>query len=187
MLKKVIQALLAAILICYPLIIYLGLEALSLKALAGIVLGLFVLRLVLLGGTKLKAIKQLGIPVAMTGVTLSAASLLFDSSQLLLMYPLLVSLCCLCTFAWSLIKPPSMIECFARMADDDLPDEAIGYTRKVTYIWCLFFSVNSCIALYTIVNGDFELWTLYNGLISYLLMGILLGSEWLYRKWVLKV
>ena len=54
-------------------------------------------------------------------------------------------------------------------------------------IWCLFFIVNGAIALVTVLSKNQALWTLYNGLISYLLMGTLLGGEWLYRKRVLKV
>jgi uncharacterized membrane protein len=41
--------------------------------------------------------------------------------------------------------------------------------------------VNGGIALATALWGSFEVWSLYNGLIAYLLMAILLGGEYVVR------
>ena len=185
--KKLLKFLVAGIAVCYPLVIYFGLETLPLKLLTGIILVVFVLRLIVSGNSSLYFLKRLSFSVAAIGILLAATSLLFDSEKVLLFYPVLVSFSSLIVFAWSLIKPPSMIECFARIMDDQLPDEAIAYTRKVTMIWCLFFILNGSFALFTVIHGDYKLWALYNGLLSYIIMGGLLGVEWLYRKWILKV
>ena len=141
----------------------------------------------IVGGTGIRFLKRLTIPAAGAGAILACASFLMNSEQALLFYPVVVSMAGLFAFASSLIKPPSMIECFARLTDENLPEEAILYTRKVTMIWCLFFIINGCIALFTVLNGDYALWALYNGLLSYLLMGLLLAVEWFYRKWILKI
>lgn len=101
-------------------------------------------------------------------------------------YPALVSIIFLIAFSSTLIKAPSMIERFARLYDKNLPQEAIPYTRKVTMVWCVFFVFNALISLYTTFYGSMELWTLYNGLISYLLMGALFAIEYLTRKIVIK-
>ena len=37
-------------------------------------------------------------------------------------------------------------------------------------------------ALFTCLNGDLRLWTLWNGGISYLLIAALMGAEWLIRQ-----
>ena len=79
-----------------------------------------------------------------------------------------------------------MIERFARLQDPNLPEVAISYTRKITKIWRVFFIVNGATSIIT-TQLNIEYWTLYNGFISYILMGTLLGGEWLYRKMVLKV
>ncbi|ABK46582.1 conserved hypothetical protein [Shewanella sp. ANA-3] len=41
-------------------------------------------------------------------------------------------------------------------------------------------------AAYTAAFTSLATWTLYNGLIAYVLMGLLLGGEWLYRSFWLK-
>ena len=56
------------------------------------------------------------------------------------------------------------------------------YTRRVTQIWCAFFIFNGSVALFTALHGDMAMWTAWNGMIAYLLMGLLMGSEWLIRR-----
>jgi uncharacterized membrane protein len=74
-----------------------------------------------------------------------------------------------------------MVERMARLTEPDLPPEAIGYTRKVTQVWCGFFVINGSIALGTAIWASPEVWTLYNGVIAYVLMGLLFGGEYLVR------
>ena len=75
-----------------------------------------------------------------------------------------------------------MIERFARLGEADLPPAAIGYTRRVTQIWCVFFVGNGALAIYTALYASRDDWALYNGCIAYLLMGALFGGEWLFRR-----
>ena len=67
------------------------------------------------------------------------------------------------------------------MLEPDLPEAGVRYTRTVTWVWCGFFAVNAGIALWTALATSLETWALYNGLISYGLMGLLLGGELLVR------
>ena len=98
------------------------------------------------------------------------------------LYPVGVNGALLSIFAYSLVFPPSMIERFARLKETDLPPQAIVYTRRVTQIWCVFFALNGTIALITALWASPAIWTLYNGLIAYLLMGLLLGGEYVIRQ-----
>ena len=84
-------------------------------------------------------------------------------------------------FAYSLISPPSMVERFARLREPELPASAIGYTQRVTQVWCIFFAANGVIALITALWASSATWTLYNGLIAYLIMGLLFAGEYLVR------
>ena len=104
-----------------------------------------------------------------------------NNSVSLRFYPALVNGMMLVIFSWSLLSPPSLIERLARLQHPDLPPEGIIYTRRVTQIWCGFFMVNGFIALATALWSSFEVWSLYNGLIAYLLMGILMGGEYIVR------
>jgi uncharacterized membrane protein len=73
----------------------------------------------------------------------------------------------------------------ARLQEPDLPESGVLYTRKVTLVWCAFFIMNAATALYTCFES-IEIWTLYNGLISYLLAGSLFAGEWIVRQFVRK-
>jgi uncharacterized membrane protein len=49
-----------------------------------------------------------------------------------------------------------------------------------------FFIGNGAMALFTVLHGDMHLWTLWNGMVAYILMGTLMAAEWLVRQRVIK-
>ena len=100
-------------------------------------------------------------------------------------YPVVVNAALLGVFAYSLIVPPSAIERIARMREPHLPPQAIAYTRRVTQIWCGFFTVNGAIALYTALYASTTHWSLYNGFIAYILIGLLFAGEYYVRRRVI--
>ena len=115
-------------------------------------------------------------------VVLATATLLVNDERLLLLWPVGINLGLLLLFGASLLKPPTMIERFARLLHPDLPAEGVRYTRRVTQVWCAFFIVNGSIAAYTALATSREAWVLYNGLIAYLLVAALFCGEWLVRR-----
>lgn len=98
------------------------------------------------------------------------------------LYPVLVNAALLAAFGYSLYAPPSLVERLARLHEADFPPAAIAYTRRVTQVWCGFFVVNGGIALGTALWASAAVWSLYTGVISYLLMGLLFGGEFLLRQ-----
>jgi uncharacterized membrane protein len=98
------------------------------------------------------------------------------------LYPVVVNLALLGAFAASLRHGPSAIERLARLREPELPPAAIAYTRRVTQVWCVFFAANAAVSAATALWADAAGWALYNGLIAYLLMGLLMGGEWLVRR-----
>ncbi|WP_425968653.1 hypothetical protein [Aeromonas dhakensis] len=179
-------------LLLYPLAVYWGLtHAGQTPLLLGLLL-IFSLRLLpglLKGRVRFGPLPEwlwLGRLLACIGLGLTLLSALFSARHWLLYYPLAVSLCLLCLFGWSLTRPMSLVERLARLQDPALPAAAIGYTRRVTQVWCGFFVINGALAAFTIWHGDLALWSLYNGFISYLLMGGLMGAEYLVRRRLLK-
>ena len=54
--------------------------------------------------------------------------------------------------------------------------------RKVTQVWCVFLLVNAALSAATALWGDLAVWTLYNGLISYGVMGTLFAVEYAIRR-----
>jgi uncharacterized membrane protein len=97
-------------------------------------------------------------------------------------YPVLLSLTFGAIFAYSLLWPPTVIERIARLQHPELPLEANSYLRKVTMAWLGFFLINASISAATAFSGSIRVWTLYNGLISYLAMGALFAGEFLIRQ-----
>jgi uncharacterized membrane protein len=84
----------------------------------------------------------------------------------------------LSVFTYSLFVPPSMVEQFARRREPDLPPQSVTYTRRVTQVWCVFFALNGGIALVTALWASTATWSLYNGFVAYLLMGLLFAGEY---------
>lgn len=184
-LKIALKILSVVLLVTYPLFIYVGLKYLPLFFLAPMIMIICVIRIVTLK-TNIKEWLWVMRTVLILTIILCGLALIMRSASWMLYYPVLVSSVMLGVFSYSLIKQPSMIERFARLQDPSLPEAAVIYTRKITQIWCGFFIINGTISLVT-TQLSIESWTLYNGLISYILMGILFAGEWLYRKLVLKV
>jgi len=116
------------------------------------------------------------------GIALALVSLLQRRADAMLYYPVLVNAGLLTAFAWSLARPPTVIERLARLKDGELSAAAVAYTRRVTVAWVVFFACNGTIAFVTARWTSIETWTFYNGAASYGLIGIMIGGEWLVRR-----
>lgn len=103
-----------------------------------------------------------------------------------LYYPVWINASLLVLFCFSLLRPPAVITRLATLMEGPLSPAAVRYTERVTLVWALFFALNGGIAWWTVQLGDMELWALYNGLIAYLLMGLLMAVEWSIRRVVKK-
>ncbi len=182
-LKTGIQILTALLIILYPFIVFLGLKHWSINTIAPLLLIIFTLRFFLIKN-KLAVLAWFSKAVTFFVFILVLLGWILKNNGLLLFYPVTMNAIMLTLFAYSLWRPPSVIERLARLQEPDLPEEGVQYTKKVTFIWCLFFIINGSIALWTCLQNNIELWTLYNGAISYILMGLLFAGEWIVRKWV---
>ncbi|MGQ9427312.1 hypothetical protein ACXYTJ_14260 [Gilvimarinus sp. F26214L] len=164
----------------YPLAVYLGLRHFDPRSL--------VLLLVAVAGLRVLSNRDSAINYWLWVPCFGLLTfwILFSNSDLgLKLYPVLLNLSFLIMFAWSVWNPPTVIERLARLRHPDLPDEARGYTRVVTCVWCGFFLLNCTVSLATALWASDEIWALYNGLIAYLLVGALFAGEWLVRQRVM--
>ena len=171
-----LSVLTALITLLYPLAIWYGHGQIEPRWLAGILLLAAATRLPSL---KLSAAARWSVAGALVLVGCAIWSNLLLPLKL---YPVLVNAALLAAFGYSLAAPPSMIERMARLREPDLPLAAVAYTRRVTQVWCGFFVVNGAIALGTALWASDAVWSLYTGVIAYVLMGILFGGEWLLRQ-----
>ena len=98
------------------------------------------------------------------------------------LYPVLVNASLLLIFLLSFRYPPPIAERIARFQVPDLPPSAVAYTGKVTRAWCVFFAGNALVALWTAVWCSDRVWFTYNGIIAYVLAGLMFAGEWLVRR-----
>jgi uncharacterized membrane protein len=170
-----LAAALLVVSLAYPVVVYLALGHVSPRWIA--------LLLVLLALARAWVTREsFWLAAATLALVLAGASVLGDFWGPLKLYPALVNLVMLGLFATSLWRGPSVVERLARLREPDLPPAAVAYTRRVTQVWCGFFVVNGAVAVATALWASTAAWTLYNGLLSYLAMGALMGGEWLVRR-----
>jgi uncharacterized membrane protein len=174
-------ALVGILFITYPFIVYLALDHFQPRIIGAGLIAIFILRLLLVRRSLKDSFLQQILPLLMAVIILLLA-VLNNSSSTLRFTPVVMNISLLLIFSFSLIFPPSMIERFARLAyGAEMPVYVIAYTRKVTWLWCAFFLFNSLMSAYTAVYASLRFWTLYNGMLAYLLVGILFAGEYLVR------
>jgi len=115
-------------------------------------------------------------------LALGLLAVAFNVALPLKFYPVFVNAALLTIFASSLLSPPTVIERLARLKEPNLSPQACDYVRHVTQVWCVFFALNGTVALITALWASARVWMLYNGFVSYILMGLLFTGEFLVRR-----
>ena len=126
---------------------------------------------------KLKKLKAI-IPVLGTVCVV----LLFHFSKIyaLKFYPVIVNSFIYCVFFSSVFCEETIIQKIAKKMDGELTDFSRNYTRKLTYVWCIFLFVNLSISFATVFMSP-KVWELYNACISYIALGVMFGVEYIVR------
>jgi uncharacterized membrane protein len=182
--KRLFSLILGLLTLLYPVAVYFGLNYFEPRYLILVLALLFGLRTLVASEETLNQKHAL---ILFAGISIFSSLVFFaNSKSLLLYYPVLVSLLFLFLLSFSLLFPPTMIERFARIKDPELSVTAINYTKAATVAWCLFFVFNGSIAFYTAQLGNLKIWSLYNGLISYCLIGLFFSAEFTFRHFYRK-
>ena len=179
-LRSIANVLAIGLTLAYPPAVYFGLQAMEPRTLGILLLAAIILRH-WQSSRRFAATVETAEWIILGGLCCLALGIVaFNKEDLLLLYPAAVSLSLLILFGRTLRRPPSMIERIARLSVPDLPPAGVRYTRQVTGVWCGFFVLNATTSLSTVFMSR-EWWMLYNGFISYLLMGLLFAVEWIVR------
>ena len=180
-----------AISVLYPVIVYCGYRywGLSPRRLSLMLLALGFYHF--LNFTRSKSQVERGRTGIFVVLILVCALVAFGADNILFVkfYPVLVNLSLLSFFGFTLWRPPSFAFRMASLHDKSLENSPSfksveRYCRNVTVGWCIFFIVNGSIATFTVFVGSDKIWSLYNGLISYILIGLFFMVEYLVRKMV---
>ncbi len=183
--------LVAGLLMGYPVAIYFGDSYLRpADMLAGL---LFLLALRLLIHARLsRRHRSLDVAVAVFLAAGAVASVLWlphFSMRWLKLYPALFDVAVFAAFFGSLFTHRPLVERFARaLQHGELPQQAIAYTRNVTRAWSAVMAGITLVALYTACCTPTRVWSLFNGVLVYAILGLVFGIEYtlrrhLRRKW----
>jgi len=173
----------AVLLLAYPVLVYQGLTHWSSRVVALALL--CVLVPVMLGRLRRVDATALRSLAAIPLVTMVCLLLGFalDASGFVLVVPVAINAVLLIAFGSTLRRGRvPMVERFARLHEGDLSPAKVRWCRQWTVAWCVFFVANGGIALVLALAAPLAVWTAYNGLVAYLLMGLLLATEWIARR-----
>lgn len=173
----------AAGMVAYPLVVWRGLATGNPRTIA-IVMGALLLPAAILR-LRSKSMPNSRGMLILPVVTFSclAVGALLNKTGYILMVPVAINLVFLSSFASTLrAGSQPMIERFARLQDPDLTPDKQAWCRLWTIIWCVFFVLNGGTSGLLGWLAPLEWWTIYTGLIGYILSGILMGSEWILRR-----
>ena len=180
---KVVLGILSALFaVAYPIAVYVGLSRFSVRSVALLILALLLPGAILRIWRRRDQARQL-IGISLSALCLVVLALCFDDERFMRAYPVLINAALLSQFAWTLVRPPSMVERFARMQVDDLTDAELAYCRSVTLFWSLFFVANGALSAALAIFASRGAWALYTGLVAYLLIGACFAVEFVIRKY----
>lgn len=172
--KKLAQSAIATLLVLgYPLLVYLAISN-GISWIFSILFGALFVRRAMAGG------KQ-ALLFALLAVLLFGGAFLFQEISAK-MIPVFVHISMFTVFCGSLYTDSSLIERFARLDFPDMPPEIVEYTRNVTKVWTAFFAINIFLCTALALWAEDSFWALYNGAIIYLLLGLMMVSEYAWRR-----
>lgn len=172
-----ISILISVAMLVYPFLVYYGLNEYGPAAFAVLLFILLLVRVVANGNYRDPSQwLQLIVVSAFCLVVV-----VIQSEDLLKFYPVLMNVGFSLLFAFSLKSETCLIERFARMSGQDIPEKAIGYLRKLTLVWAILLLVNAMVSAYTACCMSLKEWTIYNGLISYFILGGFVLVEFVFR------
>lgn len=101
-------------------------------------------------------------------------------------YPVAANLTVFLIFFTSLFAKETVIQKIAKAIEGGLDDFTRIYTRRLTYVWCVFMFVNLLISIATVFMPE-KWWALYNGCVSYVAIGVMFAVEYIVRVVVRKI
>lgn len=174
---KLVRTLAFVFFIAYPFIVYFGISFLPPSFFGLILVVLLALRFKVL----LPSERMLYLPVLMVFLAYAVATMVSDSNRLVLFYPALVNFTLFLVFAGSLRTNETILLRLVKARGLVMSEHTPRYLRRLTGVWAVFFAINGLVSVWT-STLSIEAWTLYNGLLSYFIVAILGGAEWVFRR-----
>jgi uncharacterized membrane protein len=98
--------------------------------------------------------------------------------------PVLVQLTLMVFFGRGLFgdKEQTFIERVVRLQFPESPPAVSVYCRQLNWVWTVFFAGNALLCTLLAIWGNGYWWAFYNGVLIYVLMGVLGMGEYIYRR-----
>jgi uncharacterized membrane protein len=191
--KAVLATLTIALVVLYPVAIWIGLTHFSARVVGLSILALSVpalwARFRRASRADLVAVSR--VPIAILAIVL--LGVIFDDGRFVLAMPVLVSLALLAAFASSLFAERTIVERFARMQEarlagsenpaPELSPAQVAHCRQVTWAWSIYFVLNAGAAGVLALFAPTSWWAAYSGGIAYAIMGLMFVGEYLLRQY----
>ncbi|MES9903040.1 MAG: hypothetical protein ABW168_10190 [Sedimenticola sp.] len=119
---------------------------------------------------------------------LALLNVVSDQSYIIYLPPIVVPSVMLVLFGSSLFqgKEAFISQLARRMNGGYLNEKEAGYTRKVTWVWTLFFLLMIAESLLLSFFADRETWSAFTNIYNYLFIIVLFSIEYLFRIYYLK-
>lgn len=101
--------------------------------------------------------------------------------QLLRYYPVIANFSFFSLFFITSFMKEPIVQKLAKLIDAGLDENACNYLRRLNYVWAGFTFCNFLVSLYTVFLSE-KVWAVYNGCVSYLLVGTVFVIEYFVRQ-----
>jgi uncharacterized membrane protein len=181
MLRRSMRVLSTLFILASPWVLYLALSQDRVDIAAAALVGWVILRSLPILVTARRA--QLAAALRLPAIALCFALLgwIFDRGWMLLVLPSATQAAFGATFLRSLRSTP-LVEHFARMVKPDLSADELAHCRSWTLVWGVYLIALAALGLVFARFASLGLWTLYTGVVSYGLIGVLFSIEYVIRK-----
>lgn len=175
--SNIFRVIFVCLIAIYPFIIYFGIQVLP-TGFFGLVLA--ILLLMRFGFIRPEE-RATALPIGGLLLAYALTAALTGSKQLLLYYPVVVNAVLLILFAGSLRTDEPLLLRIVRARGIKISAYGPRYLARLTALWAVFFVINGLIAAWT-TTASLQVWTLYNGLLSYLIVAVLILGELIFRR-----
>lgn len=160
----------------YPYLVYKGIQAGVVWFAPMMIIGFYLYQAVYATDAKVRLTKG-----AIAGVML--VGVIFYQALTAKLLPVVIQLMLMHFFGKTLLKEhgPSLIERFVRLEFPEFPPGIPEYCRLLTVIWTGFFAFNFFICLWLAFFAPAAWWAIYTGVGIFVLTGLLMIGEYIYR------
>ena len=133
------------------------------------------------GGGKRSAGWEIAVGISIV-IGLAAVAINRDPAFALFLPPIAINLLLLVVFAKTLLPGNEpLITQLSRLERGENPPELVSYTRRLTWVWTIFFTALVIESILLPVYASIEVWSLFTNILNYLFIAVLFVGEYFYR------